>query len=49
MEEKKNSTMQKTLLEKRRRVINEKDEYGEPGIEGFWLHVSSNFNLLARC
>ena len=43
LEAKINFKLKEPLYDKRKKVINQKNEHGEPGIEGFWLHVSNYF------
>lgn len=35
------------LYEKRKHIINDKDVYGDAGIEGFWLQVVFAFIFLS--
>ena len=39
LEANKNIKLKEPLFSKRNKVINSKDERGQPGIEGFWLQV----------
>jgi hypothetical protein len=38
-----NIKLKQPLYDKRRKVINCKNEFGDPGIEGFWLQVFLDF------
>ena len=39
LEANQNIKLKEPLFEKRRKVINQKDQYGEHGIQEFWLQV----------
>ena len=42
LEAKQNIKLKEPLYAKRRKVINEKNEHGDPGIDSFWLQAMDN-------